>query len=266
MAEDEINLKSLRSRFLGQYKDEYLNHIYEIVYDKYQKELHLKFEPFFEELLQCFRPEKREELEPELFEFDIMNNICNYLNLQFLIYKGSFEQKILEYGDYTPVALVYYYTEEEKTAKENRLEELSKEKDEAYFIIYLSMELVRSLIDSLLLQPLTIIRMTQSKTESISEHYEAQLKSLHKSNGELRKDADLGKKFKGRKLSPENEKVYRDILAIQKELFDEYGSGHSSSLKKGVAVYSQRNKLYWDDGRIKSIAETIRILRKNKRI
>jgi hypothetical protein len=65
----------LRVRFLGQYKDEYLHQFYERVYDKYQQELHLKFEPFFEELLKCFQPDKREELEPELFEFDIMNNI-----------------------------------------------------------------------------------------------------------------------------------------------------------------------------------------------
>ena len=205
MAEDEINLKSLRSRFLGQYKDEYLNHIYEIVYDKYLNELHLKFEPFFEELLLCFRPDKREELEPELFEFDFMNNICNYLNLQFLIYKLSYEQKILEHGEYIIVALVYYSTQEEKKAKEIELEELSKEKDEAYFIIYLSMELVRSLIDSLLLQPLTIIRMTQSKTESISEHYEAQLKSLQQSFTELEEDAEHGRKFKGNPISLENE-------------------------------------------------------------
>ena len=62
MAEEEINLKSLRSRFLSQYKNEYLYHLYEIVYDKYLQELELKFEPYYNELVACFDPEKKEGL------------------------------------------------------------------------------------------------------------------------------------------------------------------------------------------------------------
>jgi uncharacterized protein YlbG (UPF0298 family) len=266
MPEDEINLKSLRVRFLGQYKDEYLHQFYERVYDKYQKELHLKFEPFFEELLKCFQPEKREEFDPELFEFDIMNNICNYLNLRFLIYKLSFEQKISEYGEYIPVALVYYSTQEEKAAKENKLEELSKEKDEAYFIIYLDMEKVKSLIDALMLQPKTIIGMTQSKTDFLSSHYETQLQSLQKSFNVLEIDAEHGKKFKGKPLSPENEIMYKEILNIQEALINEFGPGHSSSLSKSVGVYSYRKHLFWPESKIKSTTETVRILRERGRI
>lgn len=266
MPEDEINLKSLRVRFLSLFKDEFLYHFFEMIYDKYERELHLKFKPFSEELLQCFQLEKREEIEQELFEFDFMNNICNYLNLSYYIYKLTYEQMVLENAEPLAVALVYYNTEEEKIAKEKRLEELSQKDDIKFFIIYLEMDLVRSLIDSLMLQPKTIIGMTQSKTEFISEHYEAKLKSLHQSIGDLRKDAEHGKKFKGKLLSPENEKMYRNILDIQDELLNKFGPGHSSSLTKSVKIYSDRNKLFWRESKIKSTAETIRILKENKKI
>jgi hypothetical protein len=266
MAEDEINLKSLRSRFLGQYKDEYLNHIYEIVYDKYQEELLLKFDPFYKELLECLQPEKREEIEKNLFEFDFMNNLCNYLNLSFLIYKLSFEQKVFENEEPIAVALVFYNTEEEKIEKVQELEEFSKQNELDFLIIYLDMDLVRSLIDSFMLQPKTIIGMTQSKTDFLSEHYENKLRSLQNSMVELKKDAEHGKKFKGKPLSSENEIMYQDILEIQEELLNEFGPGHRSSLSNSVRVYSKRKKLFWVDSKIKSTAETVRILREGGRI
>ncbi|MCZ6704072.1 MAG: hypothetical protein O6940_13665 [Ignavibacteria bacterium] len=266
MPKDELNLKSLRTRFLDQFKEEYLYELFEMIYDKYQEEFLLIFNPFYDELLNCLQPKKREEIDRNLFEYDFMNNICNYLNLLFLTYKLSFEQKVAEYGEPMPIALLYFNSEEEKIAKKQKLEEKSDQNDEPCFIINLDMDLVRSLIDSLILQSSIIVKMSQTKTEFISDYYKAKLRSVQKSLVALNEDAEHGKKFKGKQLTPESKKKYQDILDIQKELLAEYGPGHSSSLQKSVVVYSQRNKLYWDEGKIKSIAETIRILRKNKRI
>ena len=266
MPKNKLTLESLRTRFLGQYIEEYLHHFFELIYDKYQEELLFQFKPYYEELLETFKPEKREEIEMNLFEYDFMNNICNYLNLSFLIYKLSYEQTVSENGEPLAVALLYFDSEKEKIAKEKMLKDKSEKDDIKFFIIYLNMDMVKGMIDSLMLQPKTIIGMAQSKSEFLSDHYEKRLRSLHQSIGELKKDAEHGKKFKGKPLSPENKKMYQDILDIQNKLLKEFGPGQRASLTNSVRVYNKRNNLFWGASKIRSTSETVRILRENNRI
>jgi hypothetical protein len=70
----------------------------------------------------------------------------------------------------------------------------------------------------------------------------------------------------GKKLSSENEKMYRDILKIRDELYDEYGAGHNSSLTKAIRVYSVRRKLNWLPKKEKSIHSTISELKKEGKL
>ncbi len=266
MAKDELTLKALRAIFLDRFRDEPLFSIYEMIYDKYQEIFLQKFEPFYNELLLCLDPKKQEEIERDLFAVDIMINICNYLYLSFYIYKLGLDQKINEKEVVPVVAWVLYKNEKEKIDKEEALRTNAKAKAIEFFLIYSDLNTIESSIESLMLMPTTIMRMTQTKTESISEHYEAMVKSLKKSLKKMRKDAQHGKKFKGKELSPENEKIYKEILAIQEVFLNEYGPGHSAGLSKSVRTYNQRNKCNWSEAKIKSTAETIRKLREDHKI
>lgn len=261
MPGEELTLENLKSQFMYQFKDEYLFGFFEMIYDKYEEELLKKFDQFYKKLIKSFKPAKQNEIAKDLFEIDFMTNICENLNLLFLIAKLNFEHIVIEKGETPSVALVSFNNQEEKAYKENLLEKDSEEKSIEYYIIYVDLNLVRSIIESLMLMPTTIISMTQSTTDSLSDKYEAKIKSLQNYNKSLKKDADHGKSFKGKALSDENKRMYVDILTIQKELSDEHGSGHGSSLTQSVRVYSQRNKCHWNELKIKSIAETIRILK-----
>jgi len=261
MPSEELTLENLKSQFLDQFKDEYLLGFFEMIYDKYEEELLKKFDRFYKELIKSFKPAKQNEIAKDLFEIDFMTNLCENLNLLFLITKLNFEHIVIEKGEAPGVALVSFNSQEEKAYKENMLKKDSKEKSIEYYTIYVDLKLVRSIIESLMLMPTTIVSMTQSRTDSLSDKYESKIKSLQNRNKDLKKDAQHGRKFKGKELSPENKKMYEDILAIQKELSDEHGSGQGSGLTQSVRVYNQRNKCYWNELKIKSIAETIRILK-----
>lgn len=266
MLGEELTLEDLRSQFLDQFKDEYLFDIFKMIYEHYQKELLLKFEPFYEELLKCFEAERQQEIERNLFELDFMMSICQLLDPIFFINKLTFEQAVRDNDRLPAVALIYFNNKEEKVQKESFVGENAKSRGINFYNIYLDLNIVRAEIDSLMLMPTTIIGMTQTKTGNLSEYYKKKMGLLKKSVQELRSDAQHGRKFKGKELSPENEKIYKEILSIQKELFNEHGPGHSSSLTQSVRVYNQRNKLFWNESKIKSVGETIRKLRENKSI
>ena len=217
-------------------------------------------------MIKSFKPTKQDKIERNLFELDFMTNICDQLNLIFLINKISFEKSLSEEGELPGLRLICYNNEEERSHKFSILEKEAKAKGIKYYITYIDLELVRSKIDSLMLMPSIIIRMTKSRINSVMKEFKEEINSLQKNNRELIPDAQLGRKFKGKPLTPENEKVYKEILALQKELFDKHGPGQISGLTNSVREYNKRKKCFWDDLKIKSVSETIRVLKDKGRI
>lgn len=57
----------------------------------------------------------------------------------------------------------------------------------------------------------------------------------------------------GRKITHKDKLMYENILSIQKELEDKHGRAQKSSLNSAVIIYSQREKLYWDENKINSV-------------
>lgn len=266
MEDDGLNLVSLRERFLDQYKEDNFYKFFEIIYDKVENEFLTKFEKFHHDLVRSLKPDKQEIIERELFEYDLMNNICNYLFLLFQYCKSSYELKFAEYNEPIPVVLVHFENYREKKKKESYVRKKSDEYNLPFFIIYLEIKRFRSLIDSLLLQPSILLSIMRSKSSHISSQYRKKLRNKNKYLNQLLPDAIYGKSMKGKKLHPQTRKMYQRILGLQKELTESTKNKRKSSLLNAVKEYSKVKHKYWSDKRIMSIYETIRQLVKKNRL
>ena len=77
-----------------------------------------------------------------------------------------------------------------------------------------------------------------------------------------------GKKFTGKKLGSDTEKMYKEILKFQEDQISKFGIGHKSSLTNSVRNYGKLKDCEWKNSEEKkrSITESIRSLIKKGKL
>lgn len=258
MEEDIFSLKKLKEIFMEVHKNEFYYNLLNDIYDIYEKEFLIQFGDFYTQLLKTYDPNKKENIEEELFKYDVMQNICNILYYKMFIYRMGYEFDLNQTEKLSPIVLVHYLTDKELNEKKEKLQKKAKELDIRFYIFYLDKRQVKSEIEGLLLMPNILLSMTNTSTTQTNKNYRMKLGEKDNLISSLEEDAAFVDKFRGGKLTEERKQMYEAILDIRSELEKKYGKGHRSSLTRATENYLKKTEIkYPNKKKVKNITTRI---------
>ncbi len=267
MRDEEYTLPKLKKIFLYAHRNEFYYRILENIYDIYEEEFIILFNEFYNDLINTFDPKKKEGIEENLFQYDLMQNVCNIIYYSLGIYKHGYETEMLSREEKEAIALIHFKTEKEKLEKQSKLELLANQKGISFYVFYLDRSRIKFEIESLFLLPKILLSMSSTNTSIVTENYKSRLDEKNKLISFMEDNASHGLKFKGGKLTEENKLMYEAILNIHLELVQQHGKGHKSSLTKATAIYLKGIGVkYPNQNEIKNISARIGRLKKQGRI